>query len=710
MFFLIKIINLVGSTYTTIALIMSLKLSQKRQILAYEGDEEAAQKLILPCYKPLYRGLIGVYSMFSVTIVSTFYFQNSMLKDFYLTNFYTLWLMACFLIPGVLLIQKSGISVKAFWDSFNLVATWLLISSILGAICIWAKNHFPRELYVTLIGLFICISFIPSFFLSCGILTHYIPSRVQKGSRTNESAIFLVFFSLVFLICNIICASAILNNNYKQGNDTRLEEASTVLALGCLIANILYPLILYRTLLSDTKYWRGVGSHNKGGLSKSSNVNSSTSIKSSMLIGSLLEASNNFIDFAYLKIKNEDKIGEGSTSEVFKGTFSYKRKKVIVAIKVFNPGEITSEVIDGFLSETLISSQLSSSNYVVKFYGICIRPPQISFVSELCEFGSLKDDLLKRTVYWTPLRRLYACLHASKAIEHLHNLKYIHRDVKPENFFVSEAGVVKLGDFGESILYTEEMEADPDRERMGICGTTAYMAPELIKGVKFYTNNIDIFALGISMWEIWTDLIAFSDLSSNFKVYECISGGGRPPCDKIPELLTEIFNMCWAEHEYCRPLAATVVTNVQNFIEFYQDSNNIKYEEKDDEYDETRYSEHGRQQDTIIGKVTNFFRDSIFVSNLGKSSNSELARGVGSSSSPLHMNNNNSNNGIYKHNEINNTKAYDVKSQNNINESLQEDNSESIISRDPTIVSISSVNSGSVEMLKRSLSDGDDMV
>jgi serine/threonine protein kinase len=690
MFFLIKIINLIGSSYTAIALITSLKLSQKRQILAYEGDEDAAQKLILPCYKPLYRFLIGVYAMFSITISSTFYFQNSVLKDFYLTNFYTLWLMACFMIPGVLLIQKSGISVKAFWDSFYLVGAWLVGNSILGTLCIWAKNHFSHELYISFLGLFITISFVTTFFLSCGILTHYIQSRIQKGSRTNESAMFLVLFSVIFLICNVICAMAIVDNNYKK-NDSRLEDASSVLAFACLIANILYPLILYRTLLSDTKYWRGVGSHNKGGLSSASNVNSSTSIKSSMLIGSLLEASINFIDFAYLKIKNEDKIGEGSTSEVFKGTFSYKKKKIIVAIKVFNPGEITSDVIDTFLSECTTSSQLVSK-YVVKFYGICIRPPQISFVSELCEFGSLKDDLLTRTDYWTPLRRLFACLHASKALEYLHSQRYIHRDIKPENFFVASSGVVKLGDFGESILYTEAMEADPDRERMVICGTTAYMAPELIRGDRFYTHGIDVFALGISMWEIWTDLTAFSELSSNFKVYESITNGDRPPCDEVPELLTEVFDRAWGEHAYCRPLSASVVNDVQGFIESYQESNNITYKEEDDVEDDEIHEENGIKIDTVIGKVSTFFRESVFQAATGKF-NADAVKG-GISSSPMHANNN----------KFNPSSPSTFGLATNVNGSFQDCESDSTISRDSTIVT-----SSIVEMRTVSISDAENV-
>jgi len=90
------------------------------------------------------------------------------------------------------------------------------------------------------------------------------------------------------------------------------------------------------------------------------------------------------IDFAMLEIHKE--IGKGSTSKVYSG----KYKKKIVAIKLSTPPEITQEVLDSFSAEAKIASKLVHNN-IVKFIGICVRPPQIAMVLEFCEGGEWKN-------------------------------------------------------------------------------------------------------------------------------------------------------------------------------------------------------------------------------------------------------------------------------------------------------------------------------
>jgi serine/threonine protein kinase len=66
----------------------------------------------------------------------------------------------------------------------------------------------------------------------------------------------------------------------------------------------------------------------------------------------------------------------------------------------------------------------------------------------------------------------------------------IHRDIKPDNIFVSDVGDFKLGDFG---IATIQKNCNSERSRKG---TFSYMAPEIFWG-KGYDLRADIYSLGI---------------------------------------------------------------------------------------------------------------------------------------------------------------------------------------------------------------------
>lgn len=56
-------------------------------------------------------------------------------------------------------------------------------------------------------------------------------------------------------------------------------------------------------------------------------------------------------------------------------------------------------------------------------------------------------------------------------------------------------------------------------KRMTILGTVAFMAPELVNNARTYTESIDIYALGVTFWEIWTNKDPYADLTT-FQIYD----------------------------------------------------------------------------------------------------------------------------------------------------------------------------------------------
>ena len=73
----------------------------------------------------------------------------------------------------------------------------------------------------------------------------------------------------------------------------------------------------------------------------------------------------------------------------------------------------------------------------------------------------------------------------------IHSRKQIHRDIKSDNILLNQDGNIKIADFGYALQLTEE-NAHSD----GLAGTTAWMAPELIKKEE-YNQKVDIWSLGI---------------------------------------------------------------------------------------------------------------------------------------------------------------------------------------------------------------------
>lgn len=83
----------------------------------------------------------------------------------------------------------------------------------------------------------------------------------------------------------------------------------------------------------------------------------------------------------------------------------------------------------------------------------------------------------------------------SRAISFCSKHGIIHRDIKPDNIYVSASGDFKLGDFGIA-TFVEETQYDMSRK-----GTYSYMAPEVFHGDN-YGTMVDIYSLGLVMYKL----------------------------------------------------------------------------------------------------------------------------------------------------------------------------------------------------------------
>ncbi|MEM7235253.1 MAG: serine/threonine-protein kinase, partial [Planctomycetota bacterium] len=90
----------------------------------------------------------------------------------------------------------------------------------------------------------------------------------------------------------------------------------------------------------------------------------------------------------------------------------------------------------------------------------------------------------------------------ARGLAYLHENGIVHRDLKPENIFY-EDGYVKIGDYGLSKFISVSHQSG---QTMSV-GTVHYMAPEIGSGV--YSRGIDIYALGVMLYELLTGKVPF---------------------------------------------------------------------------------------------------------------------------------------------------------------------------------------------------------
>ncbi|CAK0799373.1 unnamed protein product, partial [Prorocentrum cordatum] len=118
-----------------------------------------------------------------------------------------------------------------------------------------------------------------------------------------------------------------------------------------------------------------------------------------------------------------------------------------------------------------------------------------ALVMEYCPNGNLLGEIVRRGNPGLPLPRV-AQLGGEVllALEHLHALRVMFRDLKPENVVLDALFHAKLTDFGLAKKMHNATEANT------VCGSHGYVAPEILLPSKGYTLAVDVYSFGVVMY------------------------------------------------------------------------------------------------------------------------------------------------------------------------------------------------------------------
>lgn len=199
-------------------------------------------------------------------------------------------------------------------------------------------------------------------------------------------------------------------------------------------------------------------------------------------------------------------LGEGGMAIV------YKAKDIItdkdVAIKIIREETLKNPLnLTRFEREARAAASLKHQNIVqVSNLGAFQNRPYM--VTELVKGKTLRDALSLRGKF----SFLEACdimYQLCSAVYYAHQHGVIHRDIKPQNVFITADGLIKLGDFG---IATFQNSSHVTRSDV-VVGSVHYMAPEISEGNPASPQS-DIYSLGVTFFELVTGRVPFDDESA----------------------------------------------------------------------------------------------------------------------------------------------------------------------------------------------------
>ncbi|XP_034948366.1 mitogen-activated protein kinase kinase kinase kinase 5 isoform X2 [Chelonus insularis] len=227
------------------------------------------------------------------------------------------------------------------------------------------------------------------------------------------------------------------------------------------------------------------------------------------------------------------RIGSGTYGDVYKA----KRLSMndLAAIKVIKlePGDDFAMI----QQEILMMKDCRHPN-IIAYYGSYLRRDKLWICMEYCGGGSLQD-IYHITGPLTEIQIAFMCRETLLGLAYLHGMGKMHRDIKGANILLTEAGDVKLADFGVSAQITATIN-----KRKSFIGTPYWMAPEVaaVERKGGYNQLCDIWACGITAIELAELQPPMFDLHPMRALFLMSKSGFKPPTLKDRDKWSPTFH------------------------------------------------------------------------------------------------------------------------------------------------------------------------
>ncbi|MBA0713892.1 hypothetical protein Golax_012894 [Gossypium laxum] len=202
-----------------------------------------------------------------------------------------------------------------------------------------------------------------------------------------------------------------------------------------------------------------------------------------------------------------------------------------VAIKAVSKKKVLK---GGFMAhvkrEIAIMRRLRHPN-IVKLIEVLATKTKVYFVMEFAKGGELFTRISRGRFSEDLSRRYFQQL--ISAVRFCHSRGVFHRDLKPENLLLDDNWNLKITDFGLSAV-TDQIR--PDGLLHTLCGTPAYVAPEILAKKGYDGAKIDVWSCGIVLYVLHAGYLPFNDPNLMVMYRRIYKGEFRFPKWTSPDL------------------------------------------------------------------------------------------------------------------------------------------------------------------------------
>ena len=221
-------------------------------------------------------------------------------------------------------------------------------------------------------------------------------------------------------------------------------------------------------------------------------------------------------------------IGRGAFGEVHVCR-EIKTGKIYAVKKIKKDVLLEKNQIIHIRSEQQFMSKVKSP-WIVDLKASFQEDDYLYLIMEFCQGGDFMNLLIKKDILTEEEARFYTA-ELILAVESIHKLDCIHRDIKPDNILIDKNGHIKLSDFGlakisEKLVQPQNFKNNKNRpthqKNYSCVGTAYYVAPEVLKKTG-YSEDIDWWSVGVILFEMLVGYAPFCSEKTKDVCYKVLN-------------------------------------------------------------------------------------------------------------------------------------------------------------------------------------------